>query len=931
MRSRLFSGLTASALAVALLGSAPAAAQETAEPTGTGEASAPSASEPTGDTESGEPDPEGAETSTPTPTGTATGDAEGEENETSSQDEPPSPEEPSPPEDDEPNEEATAEEDDEASDEDETDENIQSIEDVNALIDGGAEDEAVTTSGVVTGVYPDERSFGGFYIQSPETGDDSDYSDAIFVYAPTSVDDVQPGDYVEITGDAGTYNDQPQISLFPGSDDAPHHELALIEDENPVVEPAEIAFPETSEERDAIMGMLIEPQGTYTVTDHYTLHQYGEIGIVAGEDPLFNPTSVVSPGAEANARAARNSERLFYLDDGSTADLQNSDLELPYITADSPVRVGAQVSWEQPVIVDYDHGEYRLQPTSRLDGPEDEATPASFENTRTGSETPAPRAADLRIAGFNVLNYFVHLGEDEPGCDFYADRDGSPTTADWCEVRGAWSTESFERQQSKIVSAINAMDADMVALQEMENSGHFHQQDRDYAHAELVDALNADLGYEAWDYVVEPENVPSIEDEDVIRNGYIYKPEALEVIDSWILFDEGIEELDAEHFESLDRDLADIYSNAREPFAVQFQPTQGGEADQFLAIVNHFKSKGASGVPEGSPNADQGDGQAPWNLDRIHQAEGVQAFADALSESTGVDNVHLMGDFNSYEQEDPLRVFFDQGYTNVSAATGQHSYMFDAEVGSLDHLISSPSAADTVARSEIWQINAVEPIALEYSRFNSSASDLFRTDPWRSSDHDPIVADIRLTGEPRDDGADQDEDEDQDDDAVSPGPTDQADGDAGPQSPAPDASDSGDASVTLSPDTVTAGEQLTVSAGGYGPGEELLIAFNPELGEVPADEQGAAETQVTIPEETEPGTYTVEVTGQDSGIYGSAELTVTAPAPTQVEEEQTDQQVVTLARTGATVGGILLGAIILLGAGAALVALRAREDLELFD
>ncbi|WP_258933623.1 hypothetical protein [Nesterenkonia pannonica] len=88
---------------------------------------------------------------------------------------------------------------------------------------------------------------------------------------------------------------------------------------------------------------------------------------------------------------------------------------------------------------------------------------------------------------------------------------------------------------------------------------------------------------------------------------------------------------------------------------------------------------------------------------------------------------------------------------------------------------------------------------------------------------------------------------------------------------------------------------------------------------------------MTIPEETEPGTYTVEVTGQDSGIYGSAELTVTAPAPTQVEEEQTDQQVVTLARTGATVGGILLGAIILLGAGAALVALRAREDLELFD
>ncbi|WP_120003414.1 ExeM/NucH family extracellular endonuclease [Nesterenkonia muleiensis] len=645
-------------------------------------------------------------------------------------------------------------------------------------------DVPVTTRGVVTGVYPSERSYSGFYIQAEGTGgqldlEDHETSEAIFVYSPWTVGDepgeaeVEIGDYVELTGDATVHeaSGQKQISLYPGSDQTPHHELLVIEDEDfdPVV-PAELEFPEAAEQRDSLLGMLIDPQGAYTVTDHFTLNRYGEIGIVAGEDPLFNPTSVVEPGESAAELAQQNRERLVYLDDGATNDFQNSDLELPYLTAEDPVRVGAGVEFDHPVIVHYDFGEYRLQPTTRLDGPQDPAAPASFENTRSGNEAPAERTADLRIAGFNVLNYFVHLGEDEEGCEYFEDREGNPTTTDWCDVRGAWSTEAFERQQAKIVAAINAMDADLVALQEVENSGHFHAQgDRDYAHARLVEALNEDLGHQGWDYVSEPDQVPPLEDEDVIRNGYIYKPEALEVTDSWILFDEGITELNPEHFEDLDRDLADIYSNAREPYAVEFQPVDGEDEDRFIAIVNHFKSKGASGVEDDDPNADQGDGQSPWNYDRIYQAQGVQAFADALIEATGTENVHLMGDFNSYEKEDPLQVFFDSGYTNLSAETGNFSYMFQAEVGSLDHLISSPAAAESVTHTEIWPINAVEPIALEYSRHNGSASDIFRLDQWRSSDHDPIVADIAFADSP----APPADEEEEDDAAPGPGePTD---------------------------------------------------------------------------------------------------------------------------------------------------------------
>lgn len=669
---------------------------------------------------------------------------------------------------------SSGEEDDDDESPSQTPETAEISEILTTLDELEEEDLLVNTRGVVTAVYPEEGSYSGFYIQTEGTGGDLDLdehevSDAIFVYSPWTVgeesgdSEVEIGDYVEVTGDASIYeaNGQKQISLFPGSNQSPDHELLVIDEDFEPVTPAEIEFPETAGSRDSLLGMVIDPQGSYTVTDHYTLNRFGEIGIVAGGEPLSNPTSVVEPGEAAVELAEENRERLVYLDDGATTDFQNTDFELPYITADAPVRVGADVEFDNPVIVHQDFGEYRLQPTTMLVGPEDPATPASFENTREGNETPSEAQADLRLAGFNVLNYFVHLGEDEEGCDYYEDREGNPTTADWCDVRGAWSTEAFERQQAKIVAAINAMDADMVALQEVENSGHFDADgDRDYAHARLVEALNEDLGDEVWDYVTTPDEVPAIEDEDVIRNGYIYKPEALEVVDSWILFDDGISELDQDHFADLDEELAEIYSNAREPFAVQFQPVGGEVEDQFISVVNHFKSKGASGVEDDDPNADQGDGQSAWNSDRILQAQGVQAFADALTEHTGVQKVHLMGDFNSYEQEDPLQIFAEAGFTNLSAATGQHSYMFEGQVGSLDHLFSSAEAADSVVNTEIWPINSAEPIALEYSRYNNSASDIFSTDQWRSSDHDPIVADISLADSdtpPVEEGPEEDE------------------------------------------------------------------------------------------------------------------------------------------------------------------------------
>src|SRR5690606_10299725 len=103
---------------------------------------------------------------------------------------------------------------------------------------------------------------------------------------------------------------------------------------------------------------------------------------------------------------------------------------------------------------------------------------------------------------------------DIAGCTAYTDREGNPiTVSGGCDARGAWDAENLERQEDKIVTAINALDADVVGLEEIENSLPFGE-DRDAALANLVEALNADAGSGTWAFAPSPEALPG--DEDVI-------------------------------------------------------------------------------------------------------------------------------------------------------------------------------------------------------------------------------------------------------------------------------------------------------------------------------------------------------------------------------------------------------------------------------
>jgi predicted extracellular nuclease len=584
----------------------------------------------------------------------------------------------------------------------------------------------VTTDGVVTAAYP-TGGFSGFYLQTAGTGGDLDLathtrSDGIFVFSSAAAAAVHLGDHVQVIGKVSEFNGLTEIAPAAAAD------VTVLDTPAPAVKPATVPLPATAAQRESLEGMLVSLQGPFTVTDNYSLNQYAEIALAAGHEPLWQPTEVADPHDPAAIAAvvADNEARKVTLDDGATTNFFTSgkNTPLPWLTQDHQIRVGAPATFAAPMVLDYRNALWKLQPTTQLTAAD--APPVSFGHTRTAA--PAAVGGDVQIASFNVLNYFPTTGADfvasGGSCTWYDDRAGHHVTVRDCTgpngedgPRGAADATNLARQQAKIVHAINGLGADVVSLEEIENSALFGLQ-RDAAVSTLVDALNADAGAGTWAYVPTPSTIGDQADEDVIRTAFLYRRAVVEPVGESVVDD------------------APAFDNARDPLAQAFEPVGGTSATRFVVIVNHFKSKG-SGV-------DDGTGQGNANPDRIAQAHELVDFADRMKGALGSGKVFLSGDFNSYTKEDPIGVLEDAGYTDIGSTEhpDEHTYLFGGVVGSLDHVLANAAALDTVTGAHVWNINSVEPVALEYSRYNYNATDFYADDPFRASDHDPLVVGI---------------------------------------------------------------------------------------------------------------------------------------------------------------------------------------------
>lgn len=565
-------------------------------------------------------------------------------------------------------------------------------------------EQQVVTTGVVTAVYP-TGGFNGFYMQTPGTGGTAKppgtASDGIFVYGITSV---EIGSCYTVAGTAKEYNgltELDRVTVTAASGCAP-------------VQPTPLAsLPATDRDKEPYEGMLVQPVGRYTITNNYQLNQYGQIGLAVGTRPLYTATEKVAPGTAATAYEATNQLKYITLDDGSSWDyVRNATAQrspLPYLSQATPMRTGSHVRFTEPVILDYCF-QWNYQPTGQVVGPTTNV-PVSSKNDRPA--TVPNVGGNIKLSSFNVLNYFTDLGMNETGCAAYKDMHGNPVTTNYCQVRGAWSASAFADQEAKIVKAITGLGADIVGLAEIENSAgisYLPGQPRDKALAHLVAALNRAGGN--WAYVPSPRVVPTTE--DVIRTAFIYNPARVQLLGPSVI------------------DIDPAFANARYPLAQKFKQRRTGKP--FVAVMNHFKSKGSG--------EDDGTGQGLANPAREAQARQLTAW---VTDRFAGEAVFLMGDFNAYSAETPVGIIEAAGYTNVMQkyAPAASTYQYSGRLGSLDHIFANAKAMKLVTGAAVWDINADESIAMQYSRRNYNITDFFTPGPFASSDHDPTIVGIR--------------------------------------------------------------------------------------------------------------------------------------------------------------------------------------------
>ncbi len=553
--------------------------------------------------------------------------------------------------------------------------------------------DTVTIEGVVVADYQLKGvEMRGFFMQEEATDQDNDptTSEGLFVFDREFGVDVAAGDVVRVRG---------KVDEF-ASDSARMTQLKDITQvtvcsSGMAVEPVVLTLPlDDLTDWEQYEGMLVTFPQELTVTEVYNLGRHGEVMLAQG-GRLFQPTNVVAPGEPAIALQDENWRRQVILDD---ANLQQNRDPVAYpqggLSAANPLRAGFTVT-RLTGVVDHRFDGYRIQPTA----------PVAFVDANPRPGSPPDVGGTLRVASMNVLNYFN--GDGTGG--------GFPT------ARGAATQSEFERQRQKTIQAIISVNADVIGLLEVENDGFGTES----ALQDLVDGLNAATAPGTYAFVQ-----PDYTGTDLITSAIIYRTATVEPVGAAVALNDS-----------------DAFQLARPPIVQTFAEISGGE--RFTLAVNHFKSKGSC-PSVASANGDKGDGQSCWNAGRVESAEALTAWLMTDPTNSGDPDFLIMGDLNSYMQEDPITAIEAAGYTNLLekyVGAGSYSYVFYGQFGNLDHALANTALAQQVTGAAEWHINADEAPALDYTeayKTENQINTFYQPDPFRAADHDPLVVGLQL-------------------------------------------------------------------------------------------------------------------------------------------------------------------------------------------
>ncbi|UYB52210.1 ExeM/NucH family extracellular endonuclease [Xanthomonas sp. AM6] len=431
----------------------------------------------------------------------------------------------------------------------------------------------------------------------------------------------------------------------------------------------------------ALAGMRVRIDAALTVVDTDALAKAGELGVAFG-GRLWQPSEIAVPGsAEHAAAVADNARRLLRLGEAGAHAPDSLPAYLGTGEAAAAPRAGATLSGVEGIVGGVVDGAARLYPTAPL------------QLTPPPAPAPPQVAGTLRVAAFNLENFFN--GDGRGG--------GFPTQ------RGARTAAEYQAQLAKLVATIRPLQADVAALMELENDGYGPTS----AIAALVAALNAGDGGD-WRFV-DAGRGPG---DNPIRVGLIYRASRVSLVGKPAVLEGG-----------------PFATHSRVPLAQAFRR---GNGQPFVVVANHFKSKGCGEAA--ADDADRGDGQGCWNATRTDSARRLDAWLRTDPTGSGATASVLLGDFNAYAMEDPLRLLRDAGWRDALAQAHveqPYSFVYRGLSGRLDHALLSPALAPLLRGAAEWHVNADLPEQDGYRERNLPG-------PWRSSDHDPLLLGLEL-------------------------------------------------------------------------------------------------------------------------------------------------------------------------------------------
>ena len=529
---------------------------------------------------------------------------------------------------------------------------------------------------------------------------------------------------------------------------------------------------------------------------------------LAYEEPNFHPNQEYVAGSfESLSKIEKNRDATLFLE-SEKAPSNGKIPYYTDFSYDKPIRINDGIKNVEGVIA-YTYDEYRLVVKDPEAGGYQMQTSDITPNTprpeskknKYGDDTGEYDIVDeqyddgftIKVATQNVLNLF-----NSP----YGGSDNK-----FGDNRGAKTEIEYERQKAKIVEAIYGLDADILGLMEIENNGfgdfgalktllaavNAKYDEEDYAKRGDQNSIHNRYVFVGFD-----NNGDTILDEndtigsDAITSGVIYRPSKVSIVAGQIIqmpeqhapvveYPEGGALIDDK---GEVRESGDNYQ--RNSVAATFNVLNTGKT--LTVAINHLKSKGST-CHEDWVGWDEWDNFDPVNDDvRNDDYQGsCENFRVSAAYQLGTEMAKIggdqviLGDMNSYTYEDPMLVLtgnptkkdiYASSYTfvgkDVFEKNGQKinttfgylnavdlktpegktawSYSYNNEIGSLDHLLITPSLKDRLVDAADWHINAAESSLNDYSNYKKSSNEtenpFYEQTPIRSSDHDPAMVSL---------------------------------------------------------------------------------------------------------------------------------------------------------------------------------------------